>query len=63
MTTKQPDTRKNITVWETPNTMLQSQYGNVTYLDWCEKEVVRTRANGRQAVIVKMKGMIALARP
>jgi len=43
--------------------MLQSQYGNTTYREWCEKEVVRMRANGGQAVVVEMNGMVAVARP
>ena len=43
--------------------MLQSQYGDVTFWEWCDREVVRMRANGGQAVVVKMKGMIAVARP
>jgi len=63
-TTKQTlDTRKNITVWGDPKSMLQSQYGNVTYREWCLCEVVRMCANGGQAVVVEMGGMVAVARP
>jgi len=57
------DTRKNITTRGEPKSMLQSQYGNVTYREWCEKEVVRMRANGGQAIVVEMDGMVAVARP
>jgi hypothetical protein len=63
-TTKQTlDTRQNITTWGEPKDMLQSQYGNTTYREWCEKEVVRMRANGGQAIVVEMDGIVAVARP
>ena len=64
-TTKQQtlDTRKNITVWGEPKSMLQSQYGNVTFREWCDREVVRMRANGGQYVVVERYGMVAIARP
>jgi hypothetical protein len=63
-TTKQTlDTWKNLTTWGEPKSTLQSQYGNTTYREWCEKEVVRMRANGGQAVVVEMDGMVAVARP
>jgi hypothetical protein len=58
-----PDTRKNVTTWGDPKTILQSQYGNVSYREWCNKEVVRMRANGGQAVVVEKFGMVAVARP
>lgn len=57
------DTRKNLTTWGGPQSVLASQYGNVTYREWCEKEVVRMRANGGLAVVVERNGLIALARP
>lgn len=43
--------------------MMQSQYGNVTYREWCELEKTRMITNGRKVVLIEMDGMIALARP
>ena len=43
--------------------MLQSQYGYTTYCEWCDREMMRIRANGGQAVVVEMKDMVAVARP
>ena len=57
------DSRKNITTWGEAKSRLQSQYGNTTYREWCEKEVVRMCANGQQAIVVEMDGMVAVARP
>lgn len=57
------NTRKNITVWGDPKNILKSQYGLVPYRDWCEKEIVRMRANVRETVLVEMEGMVAVARP
>ncbi len=59
--TKKLDTR--ITIWGEPNSPLSSQYGTIPYKEWCLKEVERMRANGGQAVIVELDGMVAVDRP
>jgi hypothetical protein len=30
---------KAVTEWERPDLMLPSQYGTITYRNWCQKEV------------------------
>lgn len=60
---KEDDDKNTITTWSRPNEMLQSQYGNVTYREWCELEKARMLTHGRKVVVVELDGMIALARP
>ena len=55
------DSRNSITVWGDPNSMLLSQYGNTTYLRWCELEVKRMNATGGSAWVVEQAGMVAVA--
>jgi hypothetical protein len=50
----------NITRWGNPDSMLDSEYGRVTYRQWCNREVERFRAAGREVAIVTNDGMIAL---
>lgn len=54
------DTRQYITIWDNPNSMLLSQYGNTTYLRWCELEVKRMNATGGSAWVVERAGMVAV---
>lgn len=58
--TNKMNTENNITVWGNPNEKLKSQYGNVTYLEWCTKEVERMRAGGKIAKVVERKGLVAV---
>jgi len=62
MTTATFNPRNNVTVWETPESQVDSQYGRVAFRKWCEKEITRMAANGCNVVIVEQKGMIALNR-
>ena len=69
MTAKGKQGHQPFTQWGYPTEQLDSQYGRVHYLDWCEKERDRInpgRGRGQKLVIVHdKKGRVALdvARP
>ena len=45
-----------ITVWNDPKEWLISQYGRVTYLEWCRLDANRMRQNGDSRVqVIKHK--------
>ena len=56
------DTRKNITVWEMPNDKMTSQWGKITFREWCEFESKRVGKLGVYTHIVSMDDKIALAK-
>jgi hypothetical protein len=49
-TTQNPDC---LTIWDKPNDQLNTQYGRITYLDWCEREASRLTASGTKAHVAK----------
>jgi|APIni6443716594_1056825.scaffolds.fasta_scaffold338698_2 hypothetical protein len=54
---------KSLTLLEEPKGMLDSQYGRITYEEWCKRETARIRANGGQAVLARRDGKVCVARP
>ena len=40
-------TNENITVWDTPDSMVQTVAGTVTYRKWCEAEIERFAKSGK----------------
>lgn len=56
-----PEAIQTITEFDRPTAMLKSQYGTVPYSVWCERDVMRIREQGGQAVIVERDGLIAIA--
>jgi hypothetical protein len=47
-----------------PNEMVESQYGYIPYLHWCNSEVSRMKVNGRKAVVVTCDdGKVCVSRP
>ena len=55
--------RKSLTHWGRPHELLQSQYGEVTYREWCEKERDRINKRGDGVRVVEnAAGLIALSR-
>lgn len=55
---------KSVTIWDFPGRKLErSQYGdNLTYQQWCEKEVERMNGCGGRVVLSEQEGMIAICR-
>jgi hypothetical protein len=55
--------RKAVTVFDDPKTIVESQYGKITYREWCERERDRINKRGDGVQIVERKdGCIALLR-
>ena len=48
MTTTQPG---GFSIWSPETEILKSEYGNVTYLVWCQKEAQRVGKMGRKLYI------------
>jgi hypothetical protein len=63
MKNKTDENITNITTWGDPKTWVESQYGNITYEQWCEKEIARIHENGGQAEMVRLNGQVCVARP
>lgn len=56
---------KMITEWERPrHRMEETQYGSLTYQEWCGREVSRINASGSDnaKIITDAKGLIAVSR-
>jgi hypothetical protein len=53
-----------LTHWGRPGEMLDSGYGNVSYRDWCDKELARMHKHGDNTVrlLIHPNGSIALSR-
>jgi hypothetical protein len=45
----------NISIWGVPETKFLSQFGYISYRDWCEKDAERIRDNFGQAVVVEWR--------
>lgn len=55
---------KAVTVWEESTKRLESQWGTITYLDWCIKESRRMNKNGGDTLVCREpKGLVAICRP
>ena len=55
--------KASITHWTKPNEVIVSEYGAITYREWCEKERDRINKHGVTVKIVKRAGGdIALSR-
>ena len=54
--------RNRKTVWGSPTETLKSQYGEITYADWCEKEKDRFESKGGKYAVESHKGKVALYR-
>jgi hypothetical protein len=67
MNIKQLDKRtynKAVTVWEDPKNRLESQWGTITYQEWCIKESRRMNNNGGDTLVCREpKGLVAICRP
>lgn len=61
---RKPDNPQTITIWGNPRKPVgESQYGNVTYRKWCEKERNRLNKSGDTVrIISNARGEIALSR-
>jgi len=55
MPTQAPVDSKLITRWDFILSELKSQWGTITYQDWCENEAARIRANGGSAIVRRNK--------
>ena len=44
--------KKELTHWTNPDAMIDSQYGNITYRKWCEKEQERINVTGAKLKII-----------
>jgi len=63
MSRKNGGGERQITEYADPGETFTSQYGTVTYREWCEKELARINAGGSKAMIGTDKdGNIALVR-
>lgn len=55
---------KAITIWEESTRKVSSQWGELSYLDWCIKESKRMNQNGANTLVCQEpKGNIAICRP
>jgi hypothetical protein len=52
--------RKNKTVWGNPEHKLQSQFGFISYAEWCAKESARMNAQGANTHVVWDQGMCCI---
>ena len=41
-----------ISVWGNPDTKLNTQFGLVSYREWCERDAERIRGGGGQAIVL-----------
>lgn len=57
------DKWKEITILSEPLSMLVSQWGRITYQDWCERECARMNKNGGNAIVKTKKGLVCISRP
>jgi len=54
---------KMVTEWGSPEEIIDSGYGKITYLEWCEKECNRINQRGDGVIIMTREdGFIALSR-
>jgi hypothetical protein len=52
-----------VTNWEPPNSKFYSQWGEVTYLDWCHKESKRMNSVGASTIVCEEpEGLVAICR-
>lgn len=42
------ESNENITVWDDPNSIVQTVHGNVTFRKWCELEMERWAKAGKK---------------
>lgn len=61
-TKEQKMCNKTLTHWSSPTETLNSQYGNLTYQEWCEREVQRISNADRSVEIRYSRGQIAIVR-
>lgn len=54
-------TTKHISIWGDPNSKLPSQYGNVTYREWCQQEAQRINKSGGSAFVEELNGEVCVA--
>ena len=54
--------KKSVTVWDHPNSRIDSQYGDISYRQWCEKEVERMNRNGGNVKLSEHNEFIAITR-
>jgi hypothetical protein len=48
---------EQVSVWDWPFTVLPTQYGTLTYREWCEKEIQRLAVTGDEAQILDGDGI------
>lgn len=41
---------------------MDSQYGRITYHQWCNKEIERMTAKGASVILLEQDGMVAIGR-
>jgi len=44
--------KKTLTEWSSPDEMIDSEYGKITYRSWCENEKNRINGHGDSVAIV-----------
>jgi hypothetical protein len=53
-----------VTVWEEPGNELLSQWGKITYAEWCQLESKRMNSQGANTIVCQEPdGKIAICRP
>jgi hypothetical protein len=48
-------TNENITGWDTPDSMVQTVAGTITYRKWCEMEIERFAKKGKATRLLTFK--------
>jgi hypothetical protein len=44
---------KNVTTWGLREELIESEYGTITYREWCQEEVARMNRNGGSVVALQ----------
>ena len=58
----QETTNENITVWDSPDSKVETVNGKVTYRKWCEMEMERWAKCGKQTRLLECDGQICIGR-
>ena len=49
------ESNENITIWDDPNSTVQTVHGNVTFREWCAREMARWAKAGKKTQLFTTK--------
>jgi len=62
LTEEIPNTDNNLTVWGLPKNQLYSQWGRLTYEEWCHKESKRQNLMGGNTKVTHFEGLVCITK-